>query len=174
MTEADAEGLDLLAAEYVLGTLDAQERARARALCAMDPGFAAAVRAWERWLGELHVLVAATEPPPEIWDRIKAGIAGVLPGGAAPASELAGESTGFEGLRAPAAGPAMARPADEAYTSARWLPRWIAADPPSVFCVEEPVLRQRRCRQPPWRAMLGWRRSRDRDSVVTGGRFDYW
>jgi anti-sigma-K factor RskA len=70
---------ELLAAEYVLGTLDAEERARARALAAMDPGFAAAVRAWERRLGELNVLVAAVEPPPELWDRIKAGIAGEAP-----------------------------------------------------------------------------------------------
>src|SRR5262249_58933915 len=50
---------ELLAAEYVLGTLDAEERARARALAAMDPGFAAAVRAWERPLRELHLLGAA-------------------------------------------------------------------------------------------------------------------
>jgi anti-sigma-K factor RskA len=70
---------ELLAAEYVLGTLDAQERARARALAAMDPGFAAIVRAWERRLGELNVLVAAVEPPPEVWDRIRAGIAGGAP-----------------------------------------------------------------------------------------------
>src|SRR5262249_34094013 len=49
---------ELLAAEYVLGTLDAEERARAAALAAMDLGFAATVRAWERRLGELNVLVA--------------------------------------------------------------------------------------------------------------------
>ena len=75
MTQAEPDDQELLAAEYVLGTLDAEERARARALVAMDPGFAAIVRAWERRLGELNVLVAAVEPPPDIWDRIKAGIA---------------------------------------------------------------------------------------------------
>jgi anti-sigma-K factor RskA len=75
MTEAEPDDQELLAAEYVLGTLDAQERARARALVAMDPGFAAMVRAWERRLGELNVLVAAVEPPADIWDRIKAAIA---------------------------------------------------------------------------------------------------
>jgi anti-sigma-K factor RskA len=79
MTQAEPDDQELLAAEYVLGTLDAEERARARALVAMDPGFAATVRAWERRLGELNVLVAAVEPPPDIWDRIKAGIAAASP-----------------------------------------------------------------------------------------------
>jgi len=79
MTEAEPDDQELLAAEYVLGTLDAQERARARDLVTMDSAFAAIVRAWERRLGELNVLVAAVEPPPDIWDRIKAGIAGRPP-----------------------------------------------------------------------------------------------
>ena len=46
MTEAEPDGQEFLAAEYVLGTLDAEERARARDLLAMDPAFAATVRAW--------------------------------------------------------------------------------------------------------------------------------
>ena len=81
MTEADYDAQELLAAEYVLGTLDPEERARARALAAMDPGFAATVRAWERRLGELNVLVAAIEPPPEIWERIRAVVADAAPAG---------------------------------------------------------------------------------------------
>jgi anti-sigma-K factor RskA len=96
MTEAQPDDQELLAAEYVLGTLDAEERARARALAAMDPGFAALIRAWERRLGELNVLVAAVEPPPDIWDRIKAGIAGRPPS---------------EELQAPAAEPPAPAPA---------------------------------------------------------------
>jgi anti-sigma-K factor RskA len=95
MTEAEPDDQELLAAEYVLGTLDAEERARARALVAMDPGFAAMVRAWERRLGELNVLVAAVEPPPGIWDRIKPGIAGRAPS---------------EELRAPAVEPSAPEP----------------------------------------------------------------
>jgi anti-sigma-K factor RskA len=79
MTQAQPDDQELLAAEYVLGTLDAEERARARDLVTMDPAFAATVRAWERRLGELNVLVAAVEPPPDIWDHIKAGIAGRPP-----------------------------------------------------------------------------------------------
>ncbi len=65
---------DTLAAEYVLGTLSAQERDQAEALLSFDPGFEAAVRQWERRLGELNVMVEAVEPPPEVWEKIKAKI----------------------------------------------------------------------------------------------------
>ena len=44
---------DALAAEYVLGTLDAEERNGAQALLAADPDFAGKVKLWERRLGEL-------------------------------------------------------------------------------------------------------------------------
>jgi anti-sigma-K factor RskA len=67
---------DALAAEYVLGTLSADERDQAEALLAIDPGFAETVRQWERRLGELNVMVEAVEPPPEIWDKIRAEIGG--------------------------------------------------------------------------------------------------
>jgi anti-sigma-K factor RskA len=67
---------DALAAEYVLGTLSADERDQAEALLAIDPGFAEIVRQWERRLGELNVMVEAIEPPPEIWERIRDEIAG--------------------------------------------------------------------------------------------------
>src|SRR5882672_2252806 len=67
---------DGFAAEYVLGTLDADERAQADALILVDPGFAAKVRDWERRLGELNVLVAPVEPPATVWERIKGGLAG--------------------------------------------------------------------------------------------------
>jgi anti-sigma-K factor RskA len=94
MTQVEQDDQELLAAEYVLGTLDAEERARAQALAEMDLGFAAAVRAWERRLGELNVLVAAVEPPPELWARIKAAIVGGAPSPEvrAPAVELPGVS----------------------------------------------------------------------------------
>jgi len=70
---------ELLAAEYVLGTLATHEREQAEALIARDPEFAALVRSWERRLGELHALVQPVEPPAEIWGRIAAGIGGVAP-----------------------------------------------------------------------------------------------
>jgi anti-sigma-K factor RskA len=65
---------DALAAEYVLGTLSADERTQAETLMAIDPAFDAVVRQWEKRLGELNVMVEAVEPAPEVWERIKAGI----------------------------------------------------------------------------------------------------
>ena len=52
---------DALAAEYVLGTLSAEEREQAEALLAIDHGFAETVRLWEHRLGELNVMVEAVE-----------------------------------------------------------------------------------------------------------------
>src|SRR5256714_8227323 len=69
------EDRDGFAAEYVLGTLDADERAQADALMLVDQDFAAKVRQWERRLGELNVLVTPVEPPAPVWERIKAGLA---------------------------------------------------------------------------------------------------
>ncbi len=65
---------DALAAEYVLGTLSAEEREHAEALLAIDSGFAELVRQWERRLGELNVMVEAVEPPPAVWEKIRAEI----------------------------------------------------------------------------------------------------
>jgi anti-sigma-K factor RskA len=75
---------DALAAEYVLGTLSADEREHAEALLTLDPGFAASVRMWERRLGELNVMVEAVEPPPELWDKIKAELGAVETSSEAP------------------------------------------------------------------------------------------
>jgi anti-sigma-K factor RskA len=65
---------DALAAEYVLGTLAADEREQAEALLVIDPGFAEIVRVWERRLGELNVMVEAVDPPPDLWDKIRSEI----------------------------------------------------------------------------------------------------
>jgi anti-sigma-K factor RskA len=70
----DDDDRDALAAEYVLGTLSADERAHAETMIGVDPGFIEIVRQWERRLGELNVMVEAVEPPAEIWDKIKSDI----------------------------------------------------------------------------------------------------
>jgi anti-sigma-K factor RskA len=75
---------DALAAEYVLGTLSADEREHAEALLTLDPGFATSVRMWERRLGELNVMVEAVEPPPELWDKIKSELGVVETSSEAP------------------------------------------------------------------------------------------
>jgi len=63
---------EVLAAEYVLGTLGLTERVQVQQMIASDPVFASLVRDWERRLGELNVLVTPVEPPPAILGRIKA------------------------------------------------------------------------------------------------------
>ena len=83
------EDKDGFAAEYVLGTLDAEERAQADALILVDAAFAASVARWERRLGELNVLVAPVEPPAPLWDRIKAGLAGTQQSGELHLPEVA-------------------------------------------------------------------------------------
>jgi hypothetical protein len=90
---------DALAAEYVLGTLDLEERTRARTLLDADQAFAANVELWERRFGELHLMVEPVEPEAKIWARIKAKMSEVRektqfpepdvapPASAAPAAE---------------------------------------------------------------------------------------
>ena len=65
------DDLSAVAAEYVIGTLDPDERERANALLDVDEGFRALVRTWERRLGELHLMVEPVEPDERIWDRIR-------------------------------------------------------------------------------------------------------
>jgi len=54
---SELDHMDALAAEYVLGSLDVEERAQARNLLEADPTFAAKVELWERRFGELHLMV---------------------------------------------------------------------------------------------------------------------
>jgi anti-sigma-K factor RskA len=83
MTDAeDTDTPDMLAAEYVLGTLASNEREQAQNLIASDPAFAQLVLSWERRIGQLHAMVASVEPPPETWARIQARIEGVEPSAA--------------------------------------------------------------------------------------------
>jgi anti-sigma-K factor RskA len=63
-----------LAAEYALGTLDADERAQVETLIATDTEFAAMVQAWEFRLGVLNQMVGSVEPRPELWERIRSAV----------------------------------------------------------------------------------------------------
>src|ERR1700723_1195035 len=60
-----------LAAEYALGTLDAEERTQVEAMMAVDKDFPAMVQAWEHKLGILNQMVGSVEPRTEVWDRIR-------------------------------------------------------------------------------------------------------
>jgi anti-sigma-K factor RskA len=66
-----------LAAEYVLGTLDAAQRAQVETMMSVDADFAALVQSWETKLGELHAMVDPVEPPAELWHRIREAAFGV-------------------------------------------------------------------------------------------------
>jgi anti-sigma-K factor RskA len=88
-----------LAAEYALGTLDADERAQVETMMAVDTEYTALVHAWEYRLGVLNQMVGSVEPRPIVWENIKAAIGHsteqqaplVLPEAAPPASPPADE-----------------------------------------------------------------------------------
>jgi anti-sigma-K factor RskA len=63
-----------IAAEYALGTLDADERAQVETMMAVDPEFTAMVRSWEFRLGVLNQMVGSVEPRPELWERVRAAV----------------------------------------------------------------------------------------------------
>ncbi|CCE11545.1 conserved hypothetical protein [Bradyrhizobium sp. STM 3843] len=63
-----------LAAEYTLGTLDADERTQVETMMSVDKDYAALVQAWEFRLSVLNQMVGLVEPRPELWARIKAAI----------------------------------------------------------------------------------------------------
>jgi anti-sigma-K factor RskA len=80
MTEPD--DIDMLAAEYVLGTLDAAERSAVAARRQREPELAAAIEAWERRMSPLNQTVPPVSPPPGLFGRIMRQLDGV----AAPAA----------------------------------------------------------------------------------------
>lgn len=69
-----ADDPDLLAAEYVLGTLDAATARQAAARAESDPTLRAAIAAWEERLRPLADLAAPVTPPDALWQRLSASI----------------------------------------------------------------------------------------------------
>jgi len=63
-----------IAAEYALGTLDADERAQVETMMTVDPEFTAMVQSWEFRLGVLNQMVGSVEPRPELWERVRAAV----------------------------------------------------------------------------------------------------
>lgn len=82
---AHSEDHIALAAEYALGTLDADERAQVETMMAVDTEFTAIVHAWEYRLGVLNQMVGSVEPRPIVWENIKAAIGHSTEQQAAPA-----------------------------------------------------------------------------------------
>jgi anti-sigma-K factor RskA len=115
---------EMLAAEYVVGTLDADDAARAERRAQTDPDFAAELRYWEAKLTPLTVLAKPLPPPAALLARIETSISAL----AAPrsandnalrwwrATAIAGLATAaglavFIGLRPPVSAPAPGAPA---------------------------------------------------------------
>ena len=65
-----------LAAEYVIGLLDGDERRSAERLAENDPEFQDAVAQWQARLAELDATAAPVLPGDELWSRIETGLDG--------------------------------------------------------------------------------------------------
>lgn len=61
---------DQFAAEFALGVLDADDRARAYRLISSDPHFAAEVTSWQERLAPLLGEIVPVDPGPALWERI--------------------------------------------------------------------------------------------------------
>jgi anti-sigma-K factor RskA len=81
-TETGVGGPDLTAAEYVLGVLDAGERATAERRIAAEPPFARDVERWTAILTPMAWAIPALAPPARLWSRIERAIADTARGSA--------------------------------------------------------------------------------------------
>jgi hypothetical protein len=144
--------LNALAAEYVLGTLDYEERKGANALLEVDPTFRGIVRIWERRFGDLHLMVESVEPDPQLWVRIKPKMAGIeqiapaIPSSAEVPAAAAAATPAAEAVAAtppadPVAPPAEpASPAPEATAAAPVpVPEGATSAEPKTEAVAAPV-----------------------------------
>lgn len=69
--EQDPPGDELLAAEYVLGVLDASARGRARARAESEPPFATLVDGWTARLAPLLDEIEPADVPAHVWPRLR-------------------------------------------------------------------------------------------------------
>jgi anti-sigma-K factor RskA len=83
--------LDILAGEYALGTLDADDRSEAERLKASDVGFARAVSEWEERLSPLSEAVTPVNPPASAWNKIESALAAPASSSSTALSELAAQ-----------------------------------------------------------------------------------
>lgn len=82
----DREDIDMLAAEYVLGSLDESERNAVSARRLREPDLDAAISDWERRLSPLNERVDAAAPNPAVFNRLYARISGQETGAAGAAA----------------------------------------------------------------------------------------
>jgi len=70
----ELDDIDALAAEYVLGTLDAAERREVAERRQREPALERAIGAWERRLGPMIHSVKPVRPPLDIFGRVRSQI----------------------------------------------------------------------------------------------------
>ena len=95
--EMESDPDDMLAAEYVLGTLAGPEREAFGQRLAGDAGLRRAVAGWEKRLGPLAAAVPSESPPPGLWRAIEAALP---PAAVRPRLELIQGTGGADKLRA--------------------------------------------------------------------------
>jgi anti-sigma-K factor RskA len=86
----DEQDIDMLAAEYVLGTLPADERAAVALRARHDAPLAAAIAAWERRLAPLNETIAPQDVPAHVWARIEQRLRGTSDAPGAAVTSLVG------------------------------------------------------------------------------------
>lgn len=94
---------DLLAAEYVLGVLDATQRDEASRRLDTDPAFARSVDGWEVSLAPLAAAYPSMEPPAHVKTGIDRRLAASVAGTAAPSGSWWSNLALWRGLAAGAA-----------------------------------------------------------------------
>jgi anti-sigma-K factor RskA len=75
MMAAGEDELDLLAGEYVLGTLDLADRQAVERRKLDSPELVARIAAWERRFAPLSDGMVSVTPPPQVWQRLRRTIA---------------------------------------------------------------------------------------------------
>ncbi|MBR0842617.1 anti-sigma factor [Bradyrhizobium liaoningense] len=147
-----------LAAEYALGTLDADERAQVETMMAVDEAFAEVVQAWAYRLGVLNQMVGSVEPRPIVWESIRSELARTgfaqetpappdvappppVPAEPAPPEISAEDRSQPEPPPPEAEQPETARPAPDAPSDVApiFMPQVHAPDPEVVRAPQAPV-----------------------------------
>jgi anti-sigma-K factor RskA len=86
---SEAEDIEMLAAEYALGTLPAAERAGVALRARSEVSLAAAIEAWERRLAPLAETIPPRQAPSTVWPAIEARL-DELSGGIAATANVIG------------------------------------------------------------------------------------
>ena len=103
--DGEPPSTDILAGEYVLGVLDAGQRAEVERRIAGDPGFARLVTQWENRLAPLLESFGSEAVPAHLWPRIRTSLGWPA---ATTASPRVWQRTGFwQGMTALAAALAL-------------------------------------------------------------------